>query len=73
MKKLVFLTLSIILTAALAGCNTGNVPTVSPGGTAGIYAPHPNNVNFNDINLTTNFVTDNPVYAMPNVSANAEG
>ncbi len=50
LKKLVSLILAILLTTALVGCNTGGVPAV--------YSPNPNNVNFNDNNLTTNFVKD---------------
>lgn len=73
MKKLVFLLLALILAAALAGCNTGNVPTANPGTTPGLYAPHQNNVNFNDGAMTTNLATDNPLYAMPNTSANTAG
>ena len=73
MKRLTCLGLALILTAALAGCNTAMPAQSSPDGPGGVYAPNPNNVNFNDKDLTTNFATDNPLYAMPNTSMNAGG
>ena len=57
MKKLMSLILGILLAAALVGCNAVNKPAV--------YSPNPNNVNFNDNNLTTNFAKDNPLEAAP--------
>jgi hypothetical protein len=73
MKKIISLMLALILTAALAGCNTGMTPPAPPYNTANVYTPNPNNVNFNDTDMTTNFATDDPLYAMPNTSMNAGG
>lgn len=72
MKKILILTFALILTAVLTGCNTAGIPAASPYN-PNIFSPNANNVNFNDRNLTTNFMTDNPAQAMPNISANAGG
>ena len=76
MKRLVCLMLALIVSTALAGCNTGTAPpaaTGQTGQTPDVYTPDPNNVLFSDKDLTTNFTTDNPLYAMPNTSWNAGG
>ena len=73
MKKLACLMLAFIISAVLAGCNTRMLPPAAPYQSDSIYSPNPNNVNFNDNNLTTNFATDDPLYAMPNTSMNAGG
>lgn len=63
MKKPICMLLAILAAAALAGCNIGPPaypPPAAPTNDGRQVTPHPNNVNFNDGDFTTNFITDNP-------------
>jgi predicted small lipoprotein YifL len=63
MKKSISMLLATLTAAVLAGCNLGPPgypPPATPMNDGRKVTPDPNNVNFNDGDFTTNFVTDNP-------------